>query len=171
MKKLTLLLIGVLTLTFMACDDDNDKGSYPPTYQGFRVSPSVVYPGDSVFITAVQQRKGHYLNATTYSWSMTIMLTQSDGSTVKEELYTSPQTNYGGIDSSDPTWRLYIPESTAPGIYTCKFEATWSNSADGIGGSFSAGTGEGCVGTITSYSYTLYSQANGNFRLTIHEKP
>lgn len=170
MKKLTLLLVGIMALTFAACGDE-DTSSYPPTYQGFRVEPSVVYPGDSVFITAVQLYKGNYLNATSYIWSMDIMITLPDGSTEKEELYTSKDTNYGGLDSSNPTWRLYLPSNTVPGNYTCKFNARWSNSADGMGGTFFGGTGDGCVGSITAYSYTLYSQASGNFRLTVSEKP
>jgi hypothetical protein len=171
MKKLTYLFISILALACAACGNNEDDYSYPPTYEGFRMEPSVVYPGDSVHITAVQQRKGHYLNATTYSWTMTVDVTQPDGTIAKEDLYTSKSTNYGGLDSSDPTWGFYLPQNTVPGRYTCSFDARWSNSADGNGQAYNGGTGQGCVGTITSYSYTLYSQANGKFQIIVGEKP
>ena len=77
MKKLTFLFLSIIAIVFVACGDD-EKGSYPPTYQGFRYEPSVAYAGDSVFITAVQQRKGHLLNATDYTWSMNVVLVNSD---------------------------------------------------------------------------------------------
>lgn len=165
MKKLTFLLISFMVLAFAACNDD-EKGSYPPTYQGFRYQPAVVHAGDSVVITAVQQKKGHYLNATNYTWSMTILV-NNNGEAKSEELNAKKHTNYGGIDSSDPEWRIMLPPNTIPGTYTCKFAAEWSNSADGVGGIFNGGTSEGCTGTIESQSYVLYSKASGSFRLQV----
>ena len=120
MKYLSFLLICILSVVFVACGDE-DKGSYPPTYQGFRYQPSAVHAGDSVFITAVQKKKGHYLNATNYKWSMTIMV-DNNGATESMELNTTKHTNYGGLDSNDPEWRLMLPYNTIPGTYTCKFQ-------------------------------------------------
>ena len=156
-------------LVFIASCNDDEDSCFPPTYQGFRYEPANVYPGDSVFVTAVQQKKGHYLNSTTYDWSMTVQV-DSEGVAVPQTLYYSRHTNYGGLDSSDPQWRLSLPSNTIPGTYACQFSARWSNSADGIGGVYNGGTGEGCHGSINSYSYTLYSQASGSFRLTVRKR-
>ncbi|MBQ8051099.1 MAG: hypothetical protein IJ197_05930 [Bacteroidaceae bacterium] len=166
MKKTLLFLCMISALALVSSCNDDEEGSYPPTYQGFRYEPSTVHPGDSVFITAVQLKKGHYLNSTDYSWSMTVQV-DSAGIGVPYELYYSRHTNYGGLDSNNPQWRLELPGNTLPGTYSCQFNARFSNSADGIGGMFNGGTGEGCVGTINSQSYTLYSTANGSFRLIV----
>ena len=155
----------LLCVALTACDKE-EKGSYPPTYQGFRYVPSTVYAGDSVTITAVQLKKGHYLNTTKYSWSMTVQV-DNNGVTESKTLTHAVQTNYGGISDADPVWGVRLPANTQPGTYACSFKAEWSNSADGIGGTFNGGTGESCTGNINSYSYTLYSQANGSFRLTV----
>ena len=168
MKNLYLILLGLVCLGMTGCDKENE-GCFPPVYEGFSYEPSVVYAGDSVFITAVQQKKGHYLNATDYRWSMTVQIDE-DGEAKDSTLAFSMHTNYGGLDSSNPKWRTKLPANTIAGSYTCSFSARWSNSADGIGGDFSGGTGEGCTGSIISYSYTLYSEARGTFRLPVRRR-
>lgn len=157
--------MALLSLTLFSCNEE-EEGSYPPTYEGFRYEPSKVCPGDSLTITAVQQKKGHYLNATNYNWKMTIKV-DNNGVAEDKTLTYSQHTNYGGTNSDNPIWGVRLPGNTIPGTYSCEFKADWSNSADGIGGSFNGGTGEGCTGTINAYSYTLYSQANGSFRLYV----
>lgn len=166
MKQTYFLILGLMTLALLGCSDD-EGSCYPPVYQGFLVEPSTIHAGDSVFVTASQQKKGHYLNATDYEWSMTVQV-DVDGVAKDSTLSYKRHTNYGGTDSSDPQWRLKLPQNTLRGQYTCSFKARWSNSADALhGASYNGGTAEGCTGSITSYSYTLYSQANGTCRLVV----
>lgn len=161
-------MLAVAGFCLTACEKE-DKGSRPPVYQGFRCTPAIAYAGDSLTITAVQKEKGKYLNATDYSWRLIIPL--NDSKQANDTLTYSYHTNYGGTDSSDPTWRVRIPSNAQNGgMATCSFMARFSNSADGVGGMFSAEPGEGCSGSINSYSYVLYSQANGNFRFRIQTK-
>ncbi len=162
------LLIAASTACALAaaagCGDGG--GSYPPTWKGFACEPPTAHAGDSVRITAVQAKKGKYLNATDYTWRMTVRL-DADGETRDSTLSHSPHTNYDGTDNGDPVWELRLPEGTLPGGYTCSFSARWSNSADGEGGTYACTGGDGCQGQITSYSYTLYSEARGSFQLTV----
>ncbi|MCD8303893.1 MAG: hypothetical protein LUC86_03570 [Prevotellaceae bacterium] len=170
MRKTLLILCGFTAvfalITLSGCDDSD--GSYPPTYKGFSYEPSTVYAGDSVVITAVQAKKGHYLNATDYSFSMKIYVTV-EGETQDSTLSYSYHTNYDGTDNGNPTWKLLIPDNAVAGSYSCSFSAKWSNSADGEGGSYASTGGDGCTGSVTSYSYTLYSQASGSFTLPIRQ--
>ncbi len=159
----TALMLGAAALT--ACDDSDE--SYPPTFKGFSYEPQTVRPGDSLTITAVQAKKGKLLNAVDYSFSMKISVLE-DGETRDSTLSYSYHTNYDGTDNGDPVWKLLLPEETVGGrTYSCSFSARWSNSADGSGGTFASTGGEGCTGSITSSSYTLYSQASGSFSLPV----
>ncbi|MCD8302728.1 MAG: hypothetical protein LUC44_06895 [Prevotellaceae bacterium] len=170
MRNKTLMILAALGLLGLASCDDT-SGSYPPTWKGFTYSPTDIYPGDSVLITAAQAKKGHYLNATDYSFSMKVRV-DVDGETQDSTLSYSYHTNYDGTSNADPTWKLKIPDNTIGGTsYTCSFSAKWSNSADGNMGTY-LGTsgGDGYTGSITSYSYTIYSQASGSFSLPIRIK-
>ncbi len=168
MKKIFYSLTVVLCLSFTGCNDD-DSDCYPPVYHGFTYQPNIVYAGDSVTITAVQQRKGNHLNATDYIWKLTLQIEDNEN-TRDTTLAYNQHTNYGGISNADPEWKLKIPNNTIAGTYSCRFEAQWSNSSDGVGGVFRGGTGEGCYGTITSSSGVLYSQASGSFSLPINRR-
>ncbi len=165
MKKILFMLIGILV--FAGCDEK--EGCYPPTYKGFRIEPTTVFQGDSITITAVQQKKGNYLNATDYTWSINVKVNKN-GTDEDLALTYKRHTNYGGTDNSDPVWGARLPENIVPGAYTCSFQARFSNSADGIGGSFASEGGDGYTGSITSYSYTLYSEAKGSFRFNVLRK-
>lgn len=166
MKKLLYLLPLVGLMTMASCEEE-ERSSMPPIYEGFRLSPSQQAKcGDSLFVTCVQKVKGHYLNATDYEWN--IRLRVEEGSTYKDSTLTVKyHTNYGGKDNSDPVGRFRIPTNTVPGNYSCTFRARFNNSADGRGGTYQAGTGEGLTGTITSYSYTIYSEAHGTCNLRV----
>ncbi len=155
-----------LCLIFLAVSCEDTSGSYPPTWKGFTYEPSTVHPGDSVLITAVQNSKGHYLNAVDYSFSMKVYI-EEDGATRDSSLAYSYHTNYDGTDNGNPWWKLKIPDNTVPGSYSCSFSARWSNSSDGDGGSYGCTGGAGYTGSITSQSYTLYSTASGSFTLPI----
>jgi len=165
MKKIYFLFMALLSLGLASCDDE-EKGSYPPIYQGFKYVPSTVYAGDSVTITAVQQQRGHYLYHADYNWKMTIQVDKNGEAQDTTLVCTqSLSANY-----DDPVWKLQLPSNTIAGVYTCNFRAEWKNSADGEGGIFEGTTGEGCTGTIRTESYTLYSTGNGNFKLPVRKK-
>ncbi len=165
---LALLALGMMPCLFLASCDDDDEGCYPPTWKGFTYSPSPVHPGDSITITAVQASKGHYLNACDYSFSMKVYVADSNGMTQDSTLTYSYHTNYDGTDNGDPSWGVRLPETTVSGSYTCSFSANWSNSSDGQGGTYAYNGDRGsCTGSITSYSYTLYSNASGSFTLPV----
>ncbi len=164
MKTLIILPTLLLSIALIGCDDGGS--SYPPTYKGFSYWPNPVHPGDSVVITAVQAKKGHYLNAVDYSFSMKITM-DIGGETVDSTLTYSHHTNYDGTDNGDPSWAFLLPQNTRSGSYTCSFNARWSNSSDGEMGSYLSTGGDGCVGSITSHSYTLYSDASGTFTLPV----
>lgn len=164
MKTIIIPASVLLSIALVGCDDTS--ASYPPTYKGFSYEPKTVHPGDSVVITAVQAKRGHYLNATDYSFSLTLTI-EANGETQDSTLSYSRHTNYDGTDNGDPSWALHLPADTRPGSYTCTFRARWSNSANGEMGTYLSTGGEGCVGSITSHSYTLYSDASGTFTLPI----
>ncbi len=164
MKKLFFfLLVSVAIFGLTACNDD-DEGAMPPIYQGFRVEPSnVLHPGDKVTITAVQQQKGRYIYGAKYSWSI-----KRNGAAEDEGPILVYGVNEGGESNyKDPQWVTTIPSDAVPGIYTCRFEASWQNAADGETRTWQSVGGEGLRGTITSVSSTLFSRANGSFTLSI----
>ena len=164
MKKIFLLLaLAAVALACLTACGDDEKGAMPPIYQGFRVEPSTrVHPGDVVTITAVQAQKGRYLYGAKYSWTMKLMLTNGD----ETELIGG--SNEGGESKAQaPTWTIEIPENVVLGRYSCQFQASWNNAADGEIGTYNGGTADGCVGSITSSCATLYSRANGSFALIV----
>ena len=169
LSRLVILFLGVVSLFLCGCDDD-EAISRPPTYQGFKYSPSVVHGGETVKITAVQLTKGTYLNATNYNWSMTVKLLV-DGVEVDETLTYSDHTNYDGVSNANPVWELEVPENIVAGTYTCTFKARFNNSAGGESFYSSGTTGAGCTGTIrSSYDGLMYSSASGSFNLPILAK-
>ena len=168
-SRFVILFLGVFSLFLCGCDDD-EAISRPPTYQGFKYSPSVVHGGETVKITAVQLTKGTYLNGTDYNWSMTVKVL--NGSSEENETLTySKHTNYDGVDNTSPVWELEIPENVVAGTYTCTFKASFKNSASGESFSSNGTTGAGCTGTIrSSYDGLMYSSASGSFSLPILAK-
>ncbi len=166
LKTLAPTLMVVCSLfSIVACDDS--EGAYVPTYYGFSYSPSTVHAGDSVTICAVQQKKGHYLNKCTYSWSMRLSIVDSLDNTVDSTLTYSQSTNYDGTYNGDPTWKVKIPEGTVSRSTSVSFSARWSNSADGNGSYTTSTGGNGTTGSITATTYVLYSNASGSFTLPI----
>lgn len=164
MKKI-LFLLPLLALALAACDNEK-AASLPPVWKGFTYSPSPARPGDSVVVTAVQAKKGKYLNACDYTFSLRIQV-QENGTTRDTTLTHSYHTNYDGTDNGNPSWKFLLPAATVSSSASCTFKARWSNSADGTPVSYASTGGDGTTGNITSYGYTLYSEANGSFTLRI----
>lgn len=173
MNRLMKLIASTLFMTmaivcFTSCNEE-EKGSYPPAYYGFSYSPVPVHPGDSVTITAVQARKGHYLNACDYTLNVPLTLEQADGSLKDTTIVSKYHTNYDGTDNGNPTFKILIPANAIDEKPYVTFSARWNNSADGIGGEYSASGGTEYLGLIVSTSYLLYSSATGHFNLPIKQ--
>ena len=164
MKKTYLFLFSLLCLALWSCGDD--ETGRPPVFQGFRYTPSTIHAGDDVTITAVQAQRGTNVYGARHSWSLTVRI-DVDGTPTDTTLSYTTQAGKTESLTDDPTWNVHIPERTLPGMYTCSFRGNWNNAADGETATYSAGTGEGCTGSITSTNSTLYSSANGSFRLTV----
>lgn len=164
MKKI-LFLLPLLALVLASCGDDKAE-SRPPVWKGFTYAPAPAQPGDSVVVTAVQAQKGKYLNACDYTFSLRVRVLEN-GNEKDSLLSYSYHTNYDGKDNGDPSWKFRLPPSTVSTTAACTFKARWSNSADGTPASYSSTGGDGTTGSITSYGYTIYSEANGAFTLRI----
>ncbi len=168
MNKLFYLIAFVATsLVMVACSEDK-KECYPPTYYGFTYHPQPATVGNEVTITAVQAKKGQYLNATNYSITMQVTVLE-DGVSKDSTIVSQYDTNYDGTDNGDPTFKIKIPENTISNSTRVSFEAYWSNSCDGLGGIYGGNHTEGYLGTIESSSYTIYSKARGSFTMSIKQ--
>ena len=171
MKKFFLLL-PLLAMTFVACDDDDDNVSYPPTWKGFEVSPTTrPLAGDTIRVTARQDQKGHNIEATTYTWVLACVVTDSkDFSTRDSIIQVSKKTNYDGHanGSDDPYVKFTIPAEAA-GRATISFTARYSYYSDGIqvqdGRTYDQSSSYG--GSIASTSSTLYGGATGSVAINI----
>lgn len=158
MKNL-LYIFTLLAFTLASCSEDR-KQSYPPTFSGFEYTPVPARPGDSVTVSIVQAKKGKYLNAASYTLNVRLSYQRDNGEPGDTTLTITYHTNYDGTDNGNPSFRFKLPETTTSDRANCSFSARWSNSTDGIGGSFGQGS-------IRSYSYSLYSNASGSFTFPI----
>ncbi len=172
MKRI-LLLLPLIAAAFVACDNDDDKYvSYPPTWKGFEVSPTTrPYAGDTLRVTARQDMKGHNIEATTYTWALTCVVTNpEDNSTRDSVIQVTKKTNYDGYSygSDDPYCTFTLP-TQASGRATISFTAKYSYYSDGIqvqnGKTYDETSG--MSGTINSTSSTLYGGATGTVAITI----
>ncbi len=174
MKKF-ILLLPVLVMFFVACDDDDKYVSYPPTWKGFEVSPTTrPYAGDTIRVTARQDQKGHNIESTNYTWVLKCEVTDpKDGSFRDSIIQVSKRTNYDGNSdgSEDPYVKFTIP-ALAAGRATISFIAKYSYYSDGIqvqnGRTYDEGSG--LSGSITSTSSTLYGGASGSVAINILPK-
>lgn len=171
MKKLFLTAaISVALAALTACSDE-DKNSYPPTWKGFSLSPSKPQAGDSLTVTALQDRKGHFINATQYQWTLTCSLLNEDGSNEEYTLTEQDRTNYDGLSNADPVHSFLIP-ARAVGRATVSFKATYNYSAQGIevnyGGDYSRPVG--VQGSILSQSGQMSGGASGSVNFVISGK-
>lgn len=180
MKHYSLFIIGTcLLISFSSCKK-NDYSSYPPTWKGFKftnnaqeVNPRTgIFAGDKITVTAMQDQKGHLINATTYNWTAIIPVEQEDGSWKNDTIKKSFHTNYDGyVDgNTDPTFEFTIP-AKALGESTVKFSATYAFSGGGIqvsdGSNYESGSASGY---IYSNSSAAYGSANGSVRFTVNVK-
>lgn len=179
LKNVYLMLMSVILLMGAVSCNEEKKESYPPIWKGFRVETRTPKAGAPYEVTAVQSRKGKYLNATYYVWTLTFE-TATDGmpdydenGNVKKTVLTKEyKTNYDGLDNSDPKHTFEIP-GNAVGRATVEFEARYNYSAAGVPGEFGPdndGTADDCVGSIRSTSGAISGGSHGTLSITIQAK-
>lgn len=178
------LALVTLALTTAGCNDDDKYESYPPTWEGFKVERggvtlskselNTLRAGDEITITAVQATKGHLINATNYSWKLTLPVYDGTGTELAEEdsvIEYKKHTNYDGLDNGDPKWTFTIPAEAYCGKEalpdmrpaTITFEASYNYSANGVQVENSA-YNTSLSGSITPYSGNLDGGARGTLR-------
>lgn len=167
-NKLLLAILSLgLMLGFTACEKNN-YDSYPPTWKGFNVNPSKVKAGEKFVVTAVQDEKGHLLNATDYQWYFVAQKgDKKDTLDQKKE-----HTNYDGISNADPFVEFTVPFGATPtgsGVrYKVYFQAFYSYS--GQGGTVASGDNydsQTYSGAIHTTSGGLSGKAEGNVEVTV----
>lgn len=181
MKRYSIIiaLLGILFAT-VSCQK-NDYSSYPPTWKGFQFTHNGqpvnvrtgIYAGDKITVTALQDQKGHLINATTYNWKVSAPILLQDGITYKDSVFFSRAvpTNYDYEGGKDPSVEFTIPQN-ALGRAKVSFSATFSYSGNGIqvadGGNYEQ---PGSVsGSIHSTSSAIFGQSNGSVTFTINER-
>lgn len=144
------LFLCLLMAILYSCSK-NDYSSYCPTWLGFTYKTGsypnytpgnprsvVLTPGDSVHLTAHQDKKGHLINATYYTWTVCYDTLNTAGERVHARKSYSKHTNYDGYadGSDDPVCHLLLPENALPTEYgkpdTIQFVARFSYSGQGV---------------------------------------
>ena len=172
MKKIFSFLPLVLFVSVL-CSCGSDDPAYPPTWkeESFKLQPdrSHIYAGDTVRATACQDMKGHLINGTIYTWTLTLDTLNADESASAQYVYQkSVHTNYDGTNDGNPSYTFRIPVNAVPnGRATISFAAQYSYSADGIEVIINQ---PGLGGTIHSQSATLYGKANGSVSFYVKKR-
>lgn len=128
----TILLVGVLSAS---CSSDDEYKSTPPRFSDVTFMPEEIHPGDRVTATAVQYRKGHLLDRTSYSWSISGTSEDLEVSNNKTVLYDN--------DKSNPTCIFTAPST--PGEYTLILDAKYNVSGQSGTSASSAQIPDGSV--------------------------
>ena len=177
------LILAVIGLLFtMASCKKNDYSSYPPTWKGFQFTHNGqvvntrtgIHAGDAITVTALQDEKGHLINACTYHWTVKATIKKEDDTYKDDSLFfaQSIQTNYDYYGGVDPSVKFTIP-ANAVGRATLTFNAEFNYSGSGIqvsdGGTYEGG-GTGISGNIRSYSGAISGGSKGSVTFTINER-
>ena len=133
--------------------DNNDVNyySYCPTWKGFTYKTGnypnyvqgnplnvVLNPGDSIHVTAHQDKKGHLINATYYTWTICFDTLDTQGNRVHATKLYTRKTNYDGYTNGadDPIGHMLLPAKALPTEYnkpdTVRFVARYSYSGQGV---------------------------------------
>ena len=179
----------VFCLLFVAClaCSKHDYNSYCPTWKGFtytvgarpndvagNVSSVVLHPGDSIHLTAHQDKRGHLINATYYTWTICYDTLDTNGERSHANKTYSLRTNYDGYadGSNDPVGHLLLPANALPTEAnkrdTIRFVARYTYSGQGViveNGNIIDNTSFN--GVITPQSGPTGGGAAGNFYFTV----
>jgi hypothetical protein len=126
------LSLAVVAAIFSSCDNE-DQQSYMPTWKGFTYTPQPAERGDSVRITARQEKIGHLIYKAVYSWKANYYVSTPDGA---DSLVTETHKEVVVYDyvPTDPQWSLYVPLRLSNPNITVNFTAEYHYSANGPSG-------------------------------------
>ena len=181
--KIQKLLALACCLLTVGCTK-NDYSSYCPTWLGFTYKTGnypnyvqgnprkvILHSGDSIHITAHQDKRGHLINATYYTWTICYdTIDIESGERVHAKKSYDRHTNYDGYadGADDPVCHMLLPANALPTEYgkpdTIKFVARYSYSGQGI--TIETGnivTNTSYNGRITPQSGPTGGGAAGNF--------
>lgn len=157
MRKPLFIFIFSLFILLLSCSK-NDYTSYCPTWLGFTYTTGdypnyvtgstrniVLNAGDSLHITAHQDKRGHLINGTYYTWTLCIDTLDTknnddpeDDELIHANIVYNQHTNYDGYadGANDPVCHMLIPENARPAASgkrdTIKFVARYSYSGQGV---------------------------------------
>lgn len=185
MKSKHVFLCLLMAAGLFSCSSA-DTESYCPTWLGFTYTVNddpnpgnprnaVVHPGDVLHITAHQDKRGHLINATDYSWTVYAKAVQDvDGHVVPDEIVAEVEeyrqhTNYDGYDNGadDPVGHLTIPETMKEGSYYVKFVARYVYSGQGVTIDYENFTNDSYGGHIIPQSGPSAGGAVGEFNFKV----
>jgi hypothetical protein len=151
------------------------KGNFP-AYVDVNARNAVLNPGDSIHITAHQDKRGHLINATYYTWTICYDTLDTDGEKRHAQKTYDKRTNYDGYTdgADDPVGHLLLPVKALPtedGKFdTIRFVARYTYSGQGViveNGNIVENTSFG--GRITPSSGPTGGGASGVFTFKVVE--
>ena len=157
-KPVIIYHLSFIILFLLSCSE-NDYSSYCPTWKGFTYKTGS-YPtyvqgkssgtpylnaGDSIHITACQDKLGHLINGTYYTWTLCVDTLDTknnddpdDDELVHANIEYKQHTNYDGYadGADDPVCHMLLPASARPNNLgkpdTIKFVARYIYSGQGV---------------------------------------
>ena len=139
------------TFSLLSCSENTDSKVVVPQFSGITFSSDLT-AGNEVTATAVQYKKGKYLDRTTYKW--TFEGAQQIGGGEAGVFYDS--------NKSNPSCSIILPET--PGQYTITMLATYNTSAK-IGNSVKEVDIKGGTITYTTSPITCTVMIKQNVRV------
>lgn len=175
MKKTIFAILAIAFCTIWTACEKTDYEVVPPTFKGFKYSPTTIHPGDSVRFTACYRNEGkniYLVGHKGYKWTLSLDTLDANGDPSKTGRWSRQYTPYCSISDGEPTIKLEVPKTAMPGTTAqLNFVAEYSNAADGAPGtSLPNQTEEGYVGTFQPSTVTsvLYSRASGSMTFKIY---
>lgn len=174
MKKSTsLFLFIMLSLTTLLMSCDEKKATVPPTFKGFRHTPSVVHPGDTVRLTAYYANKGEYWHKPMCYWTFEMDTVNVEKN--QRHLASYSQSVQQSVADESLTTTFIVPKNAyLPGKVTARLKVSMFNSvtAENVGFRLTNSTEAGYEGCFNNsiISSQLYCDASGWMDFLVTEK-